>query len=253
MSNKSDYEQHASAIQAIPDKEAKYPNMPIGIFLQEAEDLHAWASHDLDELKAHGLDPALVEALPTRTGAARYAQSMWNSRRFTREEAQKKFALLAPEAYDLQARLVHSMLFAYRKNPDVKGRVQAIAEGSGDADMVQDLSDLAVHGKDNPEPLEAINFEMSLLDQAASKSDELGALLGVAHGEEATDKEVKIMRDKAYTFLKQAVDEVREYGRFVFWRDESRAVGYASEYHRKKPKSPGNDQPSDDSGFDQAP
>jgi hypothetical protein len=117
----------------------------------------------------------------------------------------------------------------------------------------QQEDDIESHLKENPEPLEAINFEMGLLDEAASKSDELGALLGVAHGEEATDKEAKIMRDKAYTFLKQAVDEIRDYGQFVFWRDESRSVGYASAYHRKQSRPSKSDPPRADSGFDDAP
>jgi hypothetical protein len=124
-------------------------------------------------------------------------------------------------------------LFAYRKRPDLKGRVQAIAEGSGDADMIQDLSDLSVHGKNHPEQLTAIGFDMALLDEAASKSDELASLLGVAHGEKAVDSEVKVLRDKAYTLLKESVDEIREYGQFAFWRDEARRGGYASDHFRR--------------------
>ena len=41
------------------------------------------------------------------------------------------------------------------------------------------------------------------------------------------------MRDKAYTHLKQAVDEVRECGHYVFWRNEARLKGYSSRYFRK--------------------
>jgi len=41
------------------------------------------------------------------------------------------------------------------------------------------------------------------------------------------------MRDKAYTHLKQAVDQVRECGQYVFWRNEARLKGYGSRYFRK--------------------
>lgn len=232
MSNQSDFNTYKTTIEAVDPKDVKHPGMPIGIYLQEAEDLFAWSSEDKAILEQHGLDPSIIDQLPGLTGAARYAQSLWNSSRFSQEDAQKQFALLAPEAYDLKTRIIHALLFAYRKNPDLKGRVQDIADGTGDADMIQDLSDLSVHGKNNPEPLAAINFDMALLDEAANKSDELGSLLGVARGEAATDGEVKVMRDKSYTLLKQSVDEIREYGQFVFWRDENRAVGYASAYNR---------------------
>ena len=44
------------------------------------------------------------------------------------------------------------------------------------------------------------------------------------------------MRDKAYTHLKQAVDQVRECGQYVFWRNEARLKGYgrASKWPSRK-------------------
>lgn len=37
-----------------------------------------------------------------------------------------------------------------------------------------------------------------------------------------TVQDLKVWRDKASTHLKQAVDEIRECGQYVFWRDEAR-------------------------------
>ncbi len=232
MSNQDDFEKHAATIEAIDAKDVKHPNMPVGIFFQEAEDLYNWLQKDRKALVAAGLDQSVIDTLPARAGAATYIQSQWNSLRLGKEEAQKQFAKLAPYVYDLRDTLVHHMLYAFRKHPDLKSRVQAIADGSGDADMIQDLSDLGVHGKNNPEPLMAVNFDMGLLDEAVQKSDETASLLGAARGE-VKDKETKVMRDKAYTYLKQSVDEIRECGRYVFWRDEARRVGYASAHFRR--------------------
>jgi hypothetical protein len=39
---------------------------------------------------------------------------------------------------------------------------------------------------------------------------------------------VKEMRDKAYAFMKLAVDEIRATGQYAFWRDEDRKKGYVS-------------------------
>jgi len=232
MSNQSDFSALEARIRAIAAGEVKVPVIPPGIYAQESEDLAVWAVPDLPRLTAAGLDANLVHELPTRVGAFRYTQSGWNSSRFTKEEAQKQFALLAPAAYDLRARLVHDMLFAYRRHADLKGRVQAIYEGTGDADMIQDLSDLAVHGRKNPAPLAAMGFDMALLAEAEGKSQELASLLASSRGEKATDSDVKVLRDKAYTHLKAAVDEIREVGQYVFWRDEARLKGYGSAYKR---------------------
>ena len=43
--------------------------------------------------------------------------------------------------------------------------------------------------------------------------------------------------DKAYTHLKEAVDAIRDCGQFVFWKDQDRAKGYASEYKRQSRKA----------------
>jgi len=55
-------------------------------------------------------------------------------------------------AYELRDSLVHAMLYAYRKMPDIYGRIQSIAEGTGDPDMILDLNTASVIGLANPEP-----------------------------------------------------------------------------------------------------
>lgn len=118
--------------------------------------------------------------------------------------------------------------------PDVKAKVQKIAEGSGHADMLQDLHDASVLGEKYPEPLQAVGFDMSLLTKAAQMSDELANLLAKANGARMSDNKLKILRDKAYTYLKQAVDEVKHHGQFVFWRSPDRLKGYKSSYLQRK-------------------
>lgn len=48
------------------------------------------------------------------------------------------------------------------------------------------------------------------------------------------DDEIKVVRDQAYTLLKQVVDEIRKYGRFVFRKDADHARSYSSKYNRDK-------------------
>lgn len=48
------------------------------------------------------------------------------------------------------------------------------------------------------------------------------------------DNELRITRDKAYTFMKMAVDEIRRHGQYVFWKNAQRHKGYISKYHKKQ-------------------
>ncbi|WP_180335638.1 hypothetical protein [Labilibaculum filiforme] len=45
------------------------------------------------------------------------------------------------------------------------------------------------------------------------------------------------MRDRAYTYLKQLVDEIRTYGKYAFWNDEEKQKRYTSEYLRNSRKT----------------
>jgi len=112
-------------------------------------------------------------------------------------------------------------------------RVSAVADGSGHADMIQDLNDLAVLGKANSEALTAIGFDLAQLDAAATAADEMADLLATANGDKAEQNESKTIRDKAYTYMKALVDDIREAGKYVFRNNKNRLKGYSSDYWRK--------------------
>ncbi len=233
MANIDDYNAKLAEIQAIPDDEVKDPGMPVDVALQEAENLHHWSLDDAEKLEVVGIESSMIEDLAVRAGACREAQSIWNKDYRSQQEAQKEWAEQAPLAYDFRDDLLATMRFAYRKDDALLSRVSAITEGSGHADMIQDLNDIAVLGRENPDLLTAIGFDLDQLDLAATRADELADLLAEANGDKADPNQSKIIRDKAYIYLKVLVDEIREAGKYVFRKDQNRLKGYSSEYWRK--------------------
>ena len=245
MSNTEDYQAKIAEIEAIPVDEMKSPNMPVAVYIQESEDLHKWCSDDQTQLTAAGLDWTIVDDLPLRAGALREAESLWFKERFSQEEAQKQWNELSPLAFDLRDQLVHDFHFAFRNDDALSARVSEIAEGGSNNDMIQDLNDLSVLGKDNTTLLQTIGFDLTLLDTAAVKADEMAELLSQATADRADNSAARIIRDKAYTLLKRAVDEVRTVGQYIFWRDETRLKGYVSRYRKtRRSKSNTNEEPA---------
>lgn len=228
--SKEQFDLKRVAIEAITDEENVSPTMPVAIALQEAEDLYEWCQTDKEVLAKAGLDLAFIDDLPARVGACRYTQSMWQKEYKSIEDSQKEWLAKSPAAYELRDDILHHFFHAYRKNPDLLSKVQKIAEGNSHADMIQDLSDMAVLGTGNPEPLTAISFDMNLLDISAETSAAMAELLAKSNGARLSDNKLKILRDKAYTYVKQAVDEIRHHGQYVFWRNEERKKGYVSRY-----------------------
>lgn len=96
--------------------------------------------------------------------------------------------------------------------------------------MIQDLNDLSVLGKNNPAPLQAIGFDLGKPDVAAATSDAMANLLAMANGDRASQSETKKIRDKAFAHLKESVDQVRDAGKYLFWKNENRYKGYVSKY-----------------------
>lgn len=233
MSTTTDYNEQLLVIEAIQPADVLIPNMPVDVFVQEAENLYHWCKDDQEALTRIGLDWTLAQSLPVRSGACREAQSLWIKERNIRSQAEQDWKEQAPAAFDFRNQLIHAFRFAFRQNDGLLARVEEIALGDTNSDMVQDLNDLSVLGKANTALLTAIGFDLAMLDIAADMADRMGNLLGETNGERQTESEALLIRDKAYTHLKRAVDEIREYGKFVFWRTPERIKGYVSVHWQK--------------------
>ena len=234
MSSSSDLIELLPEIQAITPENTVAPTVPVDVFVQEAENLYHWSQDDHVALEAAGLAPDLITKLPVRAGACREAQSLWIKERNMRQAADKNWMEQAPAAFELRDRLLHSFRYAFRNEAGLLGRVDEIAMGDTNADMVQDLNDLSALGKANLDLLTAIGVTEADLDSAATLSDQMGDLLGACNGERKMDSIAMLTRDKAFTYLKQAMDEIRECGKYVFWRSPDRLDGYSSDYWRRK-------------------
>ena len=234
MSNIEDYNMKLEVIKAIPDDQIKNPNqIPVGIYVQEAEDLYKWCIPDQDELTAKGLEWTEVEDLPIRCGALSVAEGKWANEWKNREEAEKLWLLESPKGYDLRNEIVHHFYYAFHDSPALIGRINKFLEGTTHAEMIQCLMNLSELGKSNQELLSSIGFDLTLLDLAAQKSDELASLYASASRDREDFSEVKKIRDQAFTHVKDAVDKIRKCGQFVFWRTPARVKGYRSNYLRR--------------------
>ena len=96
--------------------------------------------------------------------------------------------------------------------------------------MIQDLFDLAELGKYQREELENIGYDLSKLDEARVKSLSLSKLRSEVNGTYKEASPLIELKNKAYLHLKEAVDEIRRVGQYVFWRNEPRLKGYSSQY-----------------------
>lgn len=232
--SKQNFQTKLAELENMPQDLVKAPAQPVDVTVQEAENLFIWVQEDKKVLIRIGLDwDRYVVDLPIRTGACRYAQAIWHKERYSQEEAAKAWKEESPKAHGLRNDLLADMRFAFRKRPDLLARVRTVVGGDGNADMIQDLMDISVLGKANLTEFEAIKYDLSRFDLAEQKSDSLAELLAKANGVTWDNSKAKDIRDRAFTHLKEAMDEIRDTGKYAFRKDPERYKGYISRYRRR--------------------
>jgi hypothetical protein len=230
MDYQKDFDTWKERISNIPEDEVRTPHQPVDNFTGYAETLAVDAEADKDLLIAAGMDGSLIEELPVLTKAVRYAQAVWMSEYRSQANATKLWLEKSPAAYDFRDELLHHYKFAYRDDKNTLAKVRRINDGDGHKDLIQDLLDLAVLGDRFPTQLNNIKFDMSKIAKAKSMSREISELLALSNGSKDELSSNKLTRDKAYTLLYQYVSTIREFGKYVFWKNEKRREKYMANY-----------------------
>ena len=235
MQKQENDEKPLDAAEADEDKKLKTPhNIPVANCISEARDLYQWLQGDKEALQASGLDWELVEDLPKRIDALANAEVLWHTQWIDRQTCSREWNARYPLGYELRNRLLNDFRFAFRKQQVLLVSLKAILGKNNHATMIQGLLELSILGRANLPLLEAIGFDVSLLDQAAQFFEELGPLLAKSIAVRKTLPGEKKERDLAYTRLKEAVDEIRQAGQYAFRDVKERRRGYVSDFLRQK-------------------
>jgi hypothetical protein len=233
MADRDDFIALQEQITAMPTGEVENADIPIEIVSKEAEALHLWVQDDKELFLKANFDWTIVESLPKWIGALRYSEVVWGNLRITQKDAQKEFAEKRVIAEIKKNEALVAMDFAFFGHHELEAAVVKIREGTSNADVVMDMPAVCDLGTKNKALLKAINFDMSKLDEIAELGVSLGKLLGASDVEKLSNSAEKIIRDKAYTFLVEAVEKIRRCGKYVCDGKPERYKGYISQYTRK--------------------
>ena len=243
MSDQQDFEALLPKLKAMDKKALRKQDMPMEQAVNEGAIMATAASQDADALKAVGLDGSVITELGASVNALRYAQGQYVAAIGELKDASKQWATEEPQAYALRDDLLSAMSFGLRKVPDAVKAVRRIREGSGGADMIQDLSALAQLGKKYPGELKTINFDAGLLDQATEKAGNLGQLYAKAFVEKGT-ADAKDLRDRAFSYMRAVMSEVLDAAEYAFRKDKTKLDYYYSTYRSRQSSSSAKPEPA---------
>ncbi|MGK3986905.1 ATPase [Sorangium sp. So ce136] len=158
-------------------------------------------------------EPALtreeIHALRDKIELLRAAQSRWQAAQQRQEQAVAMFKGPAAEAALHRQTLLRFFDLRFKKSPEGQKRLMAIRAGSGDADLVQDVSDLLLLCSEHAEALhKAPRGEAD----AAARLRELSPLLARMLADKTLSPEAqrsRKLRDAAYTLVVHAERRLR--------------------------------------------
>ncbi|WP_421920195.1 hypothetical protein [Marinifilum sp.] len=234
MSDTKYLEQLMPEINSILDADIKKPSIPYEIYIYEAERLHTRATEDLPALLAINMPKELLDELYARTMAFRRAQLDWTEKSNEKKEVRAAWKKALPEFKKLRLDLIRTFQFAFRKDKNLSEFIAKIKKDQSHADISMNLYQLAKLGEHNSQLLEAINFDFSILEHTKKEHKRMSNLLSEVHSLMHVDNSKLSVRNKAFSLLKECVDEVRCYGRFAFANQSNLAKAYSSEYRREK-------------------
>jgi hypothetical protein len=220
MGNSENYTAKLPEITAIKDEDIlMLNNIPLEIYIQEAENLYSWCQDDRDALTTKAmLDWKVVEDIPILAGALKEAELKKVTRLSGKQENAEFKKKRLNEFMKLRNLLLHEFRFAFRRNPIVKEIIKTNSIGKSYTAVLQTLTELPLLGKKYPDELRAINFNMELLDAAIKSAREMAVVLSVSTTEDVFNN-AKKTRDQAFTLLKLNVDKVYCCGNYLFWKD----------------------------------
>ncbi|MDG5814680.1 hypothetical protein QA601_06315 [Chitinispirillales bacterium ANBcel5] len=213
-------------------------NMPQKYYLQESMMAFKRMKQHRDTLIDMHMDWEKAEKIPQLIGSSRELHSQCAMINFPDAKSRKEWLAAKDEAELLLYDLMVTGDFVYADDPHIRGRLSVIREGASNADFIQDLNDVSVLFRENPEPLRRINYDMENVRQAALLSSKLSALLAIATLDRSTSPELRIERDKSFTLLKTSLDPKLHHARWAFRFKRELADQFRVSPPRRRPRKP---------------
>lgn len=240
MNPQTCYEENIANILSVDDSKTVKLKMPQKNAASEGQELSIVLEEDNDALIARGMNPEFVNELPVRIAAFTYAAALYELDVQNVSDIKLKWEEKKEKGYKLKKKLITEMEFAFRNNPLALMKLKEIKNGKGHRDMLLDLLELEILGRDFPDDLNKTDFDTALLDEAKALHEEVTLSFAEMRVRDNKINETLIIRDKAYTWLKEIMDEVRAYGKFVFHDNPERQKRYISEFYHELGSHPKN-------------
>ncbi|MBL9009458.1 MAG: hypothetical protein JNJ46_34705 [Myxococcales bacterium] len=221
------------ALKKLPKLDIVAPNIPVERLVAEGVELASVAWRDLRKLETAGLDHRIVVELGKRAQALSEAQAELVALR-SRGRSSEEEDLLA-EATELRSEALAAGRLALRNDPIALSKLDDVAEGEGLDDLLQDLQDLAALLRSYARAYSQVGLKPSeLANWSETLRLRLSKYIAERRAGDADLAAAKDLRDRAATYLSDAVALTRLTGAYVFRKDPRKLLNYRSGYNAER-------------------
>ena len=222
-------------IKEIPEKLVLEPNIPIGVFIQETYNIYSFARHDKELLCAKGMNWDVVEDIPNRIALLRDIEAEWWNVRYGTSPMQEEYNTWIQLAQKTKDELMEALKYAFRED---KSQLAVIAkidkvQGEENLDLTFDINSLVLMADRYKKTLLSVGTDQQVFEDLKACKEKLPDLVSRMGFENVANKLKLLERNRAYTFLVVALDELRNCAHYALRHNRKRLKGYASEYFRK--------------------
>jgi hypothetical protein len=229
-------------LRSDPDIRSGKPDMPVAVAVQEAFNLYEFCRDDRERLVKAGLDGLYVDDLLVRATALIELQTVWMEESRTSNEYRDKWKEEFSKASALRKELLHIYHFVFKQDRIILESLRKICRGRRIDEFIQSMSSLAQLGTVHREILEKSGASFRLVEKTREMGEKLTGIYSRAKSNDEEGKEGPVVRNRAFYHLREAVEQIRRTGRFVFHK-KGRYKAYTSHYMavkgRKRRKSIG--------------
>lgn len=230
-------DQIMTQLESISHTDAKTPSISSGVLIQEAFNLYGWVQSDIQALTQYGMPPELPNNMLLTAKACAEIQAQWFTVQHSKSKALKIWEETLNQALVLREELLHDYSFAFRLNGILMRKIEEIKKGSGEPDLIMDLSNLLGLGNREIPLLNQVGFNTELLVQAEGLVEVMGQQLARARNTEHDKQNTQLLRNKAMFRLQYLLTELRSFGNFAFKNNPERLEGYKLQYKGRKKHS----------------
>ena len=192
-------------------------------YLQESIKVAGFYRQHKAELEAGGMDFTKVAKMLTYHGAARQLYSDAFTLAGVSGVKRKAWEKAYNEAVEIVEDVKAGLVYAFRGDQGLLDKVAEIGVGNSIGDFIQDCNDFPTISRHNRELLEAIGYDMKKVERLAELAVILGEQYADANVERSESPEQTLLRDKAFTLFKNAIDELNAQARYIFRGDKAKA------------------------------